>query len=116
MEHQESSDPHFKKTIEDYTLMENIGTGAYGVVRKAVEKETGLTVAIKCVHKETILKLDKRRHVIREKNILQSMDHPYIIKLLGTAQVLLLAIYSNRMTTSYTLYLKAVRMAHYSIL
>ena len=68
-------------------MQDNIGTGAYGVVRSAIDHETGKTVAVKCVHKETILKLDKRRHVFREKNILLSLDHPFIIKLLNTAQV-----------------------------
>lgn len=66
--------------------MAKLGNGAYGSVHEAIFMPTGDTVAIKSVNKETIMKLDKRRHIFREKSILSSLDHPYIIKLLGTAQ------------------------------
>lgn len=104
-----------KKTIDSYILGDNIGTGAYGVVRAAIDKETGEKVAIKCVHKETILKLDKRRHVMREKNILGTLNHPFIIKLITTAQVsLLTSNMVHRMMSFYTSYLRAVQMGHCS--
>jgi serine/threonine protein kinase len=34
--------------------------------------------------KEQIIKLNKQRHVFRERDLLKSMDHPNIIKLFGT--------------------------------
>lgn len=68
-------------------MLAKIGNGAYGSVHEAIKQDTGETVAIKIVNKDTILRYDKRRHVFREKNILTSLDHPYIIKLVGTAQV-----------------------------
>jgi serine/threonine protein kinase len=78
---------HPKKQIGDYELKHKLGNGAYGWVYEAIDKETGQIVAIKCVDKDKIVKLDKTRHVFREKNILSTLDHPYIIKLLNTCQV-----------------------------
>jgi len=41
-------------------------------------------VAIKTVSKDQITKLGKTRHVFREKDLLTELDHPFIIKLMGT--------------------------------
>ena len=50
----------------------------------AKDKKTDKIVAIKSVNKEQILRLDKKRHVYREKTLLSNMSHPYIIKLITT--------------------------------
>jgi serine/threonine protein kinase len=68
-------------------MTKKIGNGAFGEVFEAVDNESGDTVAIKSVNKNYILKINKRRHVMREKNILNSMSHPFIIRLLTTCQV-----------------------------
>jgi serine/threonine protein kinase len=36
-------------TIDDYELGQLLGRGAYGLVNLAVEKDTGITIAIKTV-------------------------------------------------------------------
>ena len=61
-----------------------LGQGAYGKVLLATQKATGRTVAIKLVSKQHIIELGKTRHIMREKELLYEMDHPFIIKLLGT--------------------------------
>jgi serine/threonine protein kinase len=33
--------------ISDYEIIEELGTGSYGIVKKAIHKETSLVVAIK---------------------------------------------------------------------
>ena len=53
----------------------------------ATEKLTGKEVAIKAVNQEMVAKLGKRRHIFREKNLLNEMDNQFIIKLLGTTMV-----------------------------
>jgi serine/threonine protein kinase len=68
-------------------MTKKLGNGAFGEVFEAVDNESGNTVAIKSVNKGYILKINKKRHVMREKNILNSLDHPFIIKLLSTCQV-----------------------------
>jgi len=53
-------------------------------VRLAKLKATGDTVAIKSVNREQITKLGKERHIFREKDLLNEMNHPFIIKLIST--------------------------------
>ena len=55
-----------------------IGHGHYGVVRKAKNRETGELFAIKTIRKAKVSRLDSLR---REIDILQTVDHPQIIKL-----------------------------------
>ena len=73
--------------LDDYEMGKIVGEGAYGQVILGEEKATGKKVAIKTVMKEQILKLNKQRHVFRERDLLKSMDHPNIIKLFGTTAV-----------------------------
>ncbi|KAL2213670.1 Pkinase-domain-containing protein [Sarocladium strictum] len=50
-----SSDPPHKKTIEDYTVLEDMGQGAYGQVKLARNKRTGKKAVLKYVTKRRIL-------------------------------------------------------------
>ena len=73
-----------KISINDYDIGKVLGQGAFGRVLLAKEIATGKEVAIKEVNQESISKQGKTRHIFREKNLLNEMDHPFIIKLLGT--------------------------------
>ena len=73
-----------KVAITEYDIGKFLGEGAYGRVLLATEKATGKEVAIKEVDQETISRLGKNKHIFREKNLLNEMDHPFIINLLGT--------------------------------
>ncbi len=55
-----------------------IGHGHYGVVRKAKNRKTGEAFAIKTIRKAKVSRLDSLR---REIDILTTVDHPHIIKL-----------------------------------
>lgn len=59
-----------KRSLDDFKLMKEIGMGAYGTVYLGKDKLTDKLVAVKSVNKEQILRLDKKRHVYREKNLL----------------------------------------------
>jgi cyclin-dependent kinase 3 len=66
---------------QHYTLHEKLGEGAYGVVYRGVNKESGALVAIKK------LRLDGFAEgipatAIREITFLQELNYPYIVKLL----------------------------------
>jgi serine/threonine protein kinase len=56
-------------------------------VRLGKIKATGDVVAIKSVNKDQIEKLGKQRHIFREKDLLNEMNHPFIIKLIATTLV-----------------------------
>lgn len=73
-------------SLDMYDLGNVVGQGAYGKVILAKEKATGRNVAIKEVSKKQILDLGKKRHIFRERDLLNEMDHNFIVKLLGTAQ------------------------------
>jgi serine/threonine protein kinase len=73
-----------KRTINDYAMTKKLGNGAFGEVFEAIDLQTREKVAVKSVNKNYIIKINKKRHVMREKNILNSMDHEFVIKLLST--------------------------------
>ena len=65
---------------EEYTLGQELGTGAMSVVRMAEHKHSGRRLAVKCIAKEP-LNLDDEAALLQEVNILQQLDHPNIVKL-----------------------------------
>jgi serine/threonine protein kinase len=46
-------------------------------------KATGEVVAVKIVNKELIQKLGKTRSIFRERDLLNELQHPFIIKLIA---------------------------------
>lgn len=66
------------KLREDYDILNELGKGSYGVVYKAVHKETGETRAIKQIEKAKIKQIQRFRN---EVYALKTLDHPNIIKL-----------------------------------
>ncbi|XP_068452917.1 NUAK family SNF1-like kinase 1 [Clinocottus analis] len=63
-----------------YELMETLGKGTYGKVRKAVERASLRTVAIKSIRKERITDDLDRVHIQREIEITASLRHPNIVR------------------------------------
>lgn len=62
-----------------YTLVEQIGEGAFGVVYKAIKKDTGETYAIKSIDKST-LSQDELTSLNLEIDIVSQVDHPNIVR------------------------------------
>ena len=87
MSSQSSTQSSSKPTsLDDYNMGNVLGQGAFGRVMEATEKQSGRKVAIKEVNKQQIQSLGKTRHIFREKDLLNEMDHQFIIKLIGTTQ------------------------------
>ncbi|XP_041713052.2 NUAK family SNF1-like kinase 1 [Coregonus clupeaformis] len=63
-----------------YEVMETLGKGTYGKVRRAVERTTRKTVAIKSIRKESITDDTDRVHIQREIEITSALKHPNIIR------------------------------------
>lgn len=63
-----------------YEVMETLGKGTYGKVKKAVERASLRTVAIKSIRKERITDDLDRIHIQREIEITSSLRHPNIIR------------------------------------
>ena len=65
--------------LEKYKKMEKLGEGTYGVVYKAINLETGETVAIKKI------RLEKEDDgvpstAIREISLLKNLKHPNVVE------------------------------------
>lgn len=71
---------HFQLT--DFTQIQVLGTGAFGVVR-LVQHES-LTYALKAVDIETLIRKNLQHTVSNEKEILLKCNHPFILQLFGT--------------------------------
>uniref|UniRef100_A0A1A7Y1V9 Mitogen-activated protein kinase 15 n=2 Tax=Iconisemion striatum TaxID=60296 RepID=A0A1A7Y1V9_9TELE len=69
-----------------YEIKKRIGKGAYGIVWKAVDRQTGETVAVKKIFDAFRNRTDAQR-TFREIMFLQEFgDHPNIVKLLNVIQ------------------------------
>jgi 5'-AMP-activated protein kinase catalytic alpha subunit len=67
--------------IGHYILMETLGSGSFGKVKKAKHQLTGHTVAIKIMNRNKIKSLDVVGKIRREIQNLKLFRHPHIIKL-----------------------------------
>ncbi|XP_077467597.1 NUAK family SNF1-like kinase 1 isoform X1 [Stigmatopora argus] len=65
-----------------YELMETLGKGTYGKVKKAVDRASLRTVAIKTIRKDCITEDIDRIHMQREIEITSSLMHSHIIRFL----------------------------------
>eukprot|EP00824_Muranothrix_gubernata_P020325 TRINITY_DN40660_c0_g1_i1.p1 TRINITY_DN40660_c0_g1~~TRINITY_DN40660_c0_g1_i1.p1 ORF type:complete len:370 (-),score=61.99 TRINITY_DN40660_c0_g1_i1:38-1147(-) len=68
-------------TINDFTLMKVIGVGSYGKVMQVRHKETGELLALKMLRKEHIAKRNQVGHTKTERYVLETIRHPFIVKL-----------------------------------
>ena len=50
-------------------------------VRKVRRKDDGCVFAMKCLKKAQIKRESKVRHVMNERQILQTINHPFIVKM-----------------------------------
>ena len=62
------------KSIQDFTLQNVIGEGAFATVYKAVEKSTGKIFAIKQLSKKQLMKEKKIEHAKQEARILEKLS------------------------------------------
>ncbi|XP_043081218.1 NUAK family SNF1-like kinase 1 [Puntigrus tetrazona] len=64
-----------------FEVLETLGRGTYGKVKRAVERQCGKTVAIKSIRKERLRDDLDKAHIQREIEISASLVHPHIIRL-----------------------------------
>ncbi|KAF9198498.1 Protein kinase [Haplosporangium sp. Z 27] len=67
--------------IGPYMLLETLGVGSFGKVKRAVHSLTGHTVAIKIINRNKVVNQDMIARVKREIQYLKLLRHPHIIKL-----------------------------------
>jgi len=72
--------------LEDLVKTSIISTGKFGKVWLVKHKKTGQALALKIMDKREIIRDYQVKGVIREKNLMASIHHPFIVDLLGTFQ------------------------------
>jgi serine/threonine protein kinase len=67
--------------ISDYELLQQIGSGTYSIVHKAINKRTRELCAIKVMQRKKFVKSNNIDNLIKEISILKSLEHKYIVKM-----------------------------------
>ncbi|KNC98853.1 AGC/PKA protein kinase [Spizellomyces punctatus DAOM BR117] len=75
-----------KFSLQDFQLDRTLGTGSFGRVHLVRLKSTGKYYAMKVLKKAEIVKMKQVEHTINEKNILEQIDFPFLVSMLGTFQ------------------------------
>ncbi|KAI9099282.1 kinase-like domain-containing protein [Phlyctochytrium arcticum] len=75
-----------KFSLQDFNLDRTLGTGSFGRVHLVRLKATGKYYAMKVLKKSEIVKMKQVEHTVNEKNILEQIDFPFLVSMLGTFQ------------------------------
>ena len=73
-------------SLSDFTLLETLGTGTFGIAKLCVHTKTKNHFCIKILNKERIIRLKQETHIKNEKDVLSTAIHPFIVKLYATFQ------------------------------
>jgi len=66
---------------KDLDVIRTLGQGAFGKVKLVKHKTTGVFYALKAQSKVAIVENSLEEHVLMERDILNTLDHPFILKL-----------------------------------
>ncbi|CAD2218223.1 RAC serine/threonine-protein kinase [Angomonas deanei] len=70
-----------KISLKDFEVVSVIGTGSFGKVYHVMKKGTSESYAMKEMNKEVVERENLTAHIFAEKSILQTINHPFIVKL-----------------------------------
>ena len=77
-------------SLSDFELLDTLGTGSFGRVRLVkyanAQPADGLYFALKILKKSEVIYLKQVEHVKTEKKLLETIQHPFIVNLLGAFQ------------------------------
>lgn len=78
----EKDDPEKPRVgLSDFILLTVLGRGSFGKVMKVRKRDTGVIYAMKVLRKDLIVKENMVGHTKAEKDILQRVNHPFIVGL-----------------------------------
>ncbi|KAH8704946.1 kinase-like domain-containing protein [Talaromyces proteolyticus] len=67
--------------LNHFRLLRVVGKGAFGKVRIVERKDSGLTFALKYIRKEEVVRSESVRNIIRERRMLEHLNHPFLCNL-----------------------------------
>jgi serine/threonine protein kinase/DNA-binding XRE family transcriptional regulator len=79
--HRPSKQPTRPPTLKGYELREEIGTGGFGTVYRAIQPGVGRDVAVKIIRPEYANHPDFIRRFEAEAQLVARLEHPYIVPL-----------------------------------
>ena len=82
--------------LEDFEVMKLVGQGAFGKVFQVRKRNTSEIYAMKVMRKDKIMEKDHAEYMKAERDILTKVDHPFIVQLRYSFQVLSTSI-KNRL-------------------
>ncbi|KAJ1910877.1 serine/threonine protein kinase [Tieghemiomyces parasiticus] len=70
-----------KRTVRDFTFGRILGEGSYSTVMLGTDQTTGQQYAVKILDKRHIIKEKKTKYVNIERNTLNRLNHPLVVRL-----------------------------------
>ncbi|KAF7552483.1 hypothetical protein G7046_g7404 [Stylonectria norvegica] len=67
--------------LNHFRLLRVVGRGAFGKVRIVERKDTNLSFALKYIRKDEVVRSESVRNIIRERRMLEYVNHPFICNL-----------------------------------
>ncbi|PVU92651.1 hypothetical protein BB561_003700 [Smittium simulii] len=67
--------------FDDFKLLKSIGKGAYGKVRVVEHRKTNKRLALKYINKLGCIKMNAVDYILRERDLLEQIEHPYVCNL-----------------------------------
>ena len=75
-----------KFNLEEFIIMRTLGTGSFGRVHLIQKKSNGKYYAMKVMKKSEVVRLKQVEHTLNEKHILEVVDMPFLVNMLGAFQ------------------------------
>jgi serine/threonine protein kinase len=75
-----------KLGLGEFEIKQTLGTGSFGRVHLVRYRSTGKYHAMKVLKKAEVVKHKQVEHTLNEKNILEQIDHPFLVGLFATFQ------------------------------
>ncbi|GLE03200.1 hypothetical protein PINS_up012079 [Pythium insidiosum] len=72
--------------LDELEILQTLGRGAFGRVKLVRRAGTNGAYALKCLVKSRIVENNLKEHVLNEKRVMVSLDHPFILRLYSTYQ------------------------------
>jgi protein kinase A len=72
--------------LTDFSIHRTLGTGSFGRVHLVQRRSDQQYYAMKVMKKSEVVRLKQVEHTLNEKKILDIIDHPFIVNMVGYFQ------------------------------
>lgn len=101
--------PSKATSLGPYILLETIGHGSFGKVKRAIHRDSRRVFAIKIMEKESILQSKVDTQVRKETLIMTTLDHPNVVKMYQAMTTISKVVIVMELVTGGELYHEILR-------